>query len=1429
MDKLKKYIFEQLSANRLTSAEAGDLLKELNQMHAERKEAEPGERDIAIIGLAAEIGQAENVDQFWQMLRTGQDGIRPLPAARLANVEEYLKVMGLTWADVLQREGAYLNTIDQFDPEFFKISLGEAALMDPNQRRFLEIAYKAIEDAGYGGDKLAGTNTGLFLGYAHDFGDNYKRLIKDYAPGLLPMATLGNINSVIAGRISYLLDLHGMSLLVDTACSSALVAVHLACQSIRNGDCAMALAGGVKMWLIPAEPKEGGEFGGDSGPGIGIEAQDGRCRTFDQHATGAGFGEGTVALLLKPLKKALADRDAIYAVIKGTASNQDGKSIGISAPNVQAQEDVIKQAWKDAKIPPETITYIEAHGTGTRLGDPIEIFGMQNAFANFTKKKHFCGVGSVKTNVGHLDNAAGIAGLLKVILALKYRELPPSLHFEEPNSQINFADSPVYVNDRLTPWTVESGPRRAGVSSFGLSGTNCHVVLEEAQEESGQVTGGAISTQSGRVATTGKLAGTNQAIGSQPAAANQAIGSQPAAINQAIGSQLATTNPATVGISALAPCLFVLSARSENSLQKLLESYCAYLRQNPEVNLADLCYTASTGRGHYNLRVAVIARNVGELHARLQELVQAKSFAHGGASAGVDAGELRRSTASQATGPAKFEAGATTNALVNLRELAQQYLAGEEIDWNKHYRGQVLRRLHLPTYEFDHKKCWVKPTRYATPAKSEAALKPETTGHYFECRWEIEPLKIGQVLPTPTLLLGQPGSLLAELTKRLRAEGHQVITATAGNAYRQIAEDQYEIGGTAEDYLRLFKEPALQKVKRVLHLLTYGRGTETATPEALKAAQSAGLFSLSYLTQALQVNKLPEVEVVLISDYANAVTGREMRLHPENASFFGLGKVVRQEYANIHCRCIDLEDCLGGVTSLQDTNGAAYTTGLHNLADGDLTVVSDNAAPAAKAALQQILDTLLAELKTSTPAYIVAYREGQRYIEQFTQARPFSKPAAPLTLREEGVYLITGGTGGIGLAIASYLAHQGKIRLALLGRTVLPARDTWAEVITSTHDQRLAKKLKALQKLEAACTSVDYYSVNLANYAQMHEVIADLHQRYGQINGIIHAAGVPGNGILLKKELQAFSEVIAPKIEGTWNLDHLTRGDQLDFFVLFSSVSGIFGGPGQSDYTAANSYLDGYAAYLRKAGIRATAINWTAWAETGMAYDHGVKMDHLIFQPLPTVAAIEKFAEVLAADRTNILVGAINYPRFSELVPQLPIRLSRELAMALTTQDLASREASAAAQSDVRVKENVGDVEKRVAAIWASILGLTEVSVDTNFFDLGGDSIIALTLINELKKEFPNTIEVTDLFSRPTIRGTAELIQAQLMAAANPVTGTTGDELVVPEALGQIAATQAEKVADDDEQLLAILDQLEKGGLSFEEGLEMINDLEEEK
>ncbi|NLW46255.1 MAG: polyketide synthase, partial [Firmicutes bacterium] len=330
------------------------LAQEVNQMNITDVEVERI-HDIAIIGISIKLPFAEDPNQFWENLKNGKDCIGELPMERKNRADYYLKYTRKTNAAIKYKKGSYIDGIDEFDYGYFNISPREASLMDPNQRMFLEIALSAVEDAGYGGEKLKGSKTGVYFGFVSDLA--YQRYIADIEPTSLGMSIPGNMASLIPGRVSYTLDLKGPCMLLDTACSSSLVAIHTACHAIQKGDCDLAIVGGSKISLLPVEDDNM----------LGIESKSYICRAFDEEADGTCMGEGVMALVLKPLSAAIKGRDHIYAIIKGTAVNQDGTSMGITAPNALAQAEVIEAAWQDAGIDPETITYIEAHGTGTKL------------------------------------------------------------------------------------------------------------------------------------------------------------------------------------------------------------------------------------------------------------------------------------------------------------------------------------------------------------------------------------------------------------------------------------------------------------------------------------------------------------------------------------------------------------------------------------------------------------------------------------------------------------------------------------------------------------------------------------------------------------------------------------------------------------------------------------------------------------------------------------------------------------------------------------------------------------------------------------------------------------------------------------------------------------------------------------------------------
>jgi acyl transferase domain-containing protein len=427
-----------------------------------------GPADIAVVGMAGRFPGAEDVDELWADLAAGVSAIREIPESRWSSTRFFDPDPACLTATYCNR-GGFLDDVDRFDAPFFNISGKEAEQTDPQQRLFLEEAWRALEDAGYTGEALNGSSCGVFVGAG---ASEYLTRMNQAAAVKQAQAFWGNEASILAARISYFLNLKGPSIAVNTACSSSLVALHLACQSLLAGETEMALAGGAFITLAP-------DYLIVASNG-NMLSPEGRCKTFDASADGFGPGEGVGVLVLKPLDRALRDGDQIHGVIKATAINQDGRTNGITAPSGLAQTDVELAAYRRAGIDPATIGYVEAHGTGTPLGDPIEIEALTNAFRAYTDRTGFCQIGSIKTNIGHTAAAAGVAGVIKVLLSFRHGKIPPSLNFTQPNPLIDFEHSPFTVNTRLRDWTPDgTNPRRAAVSSFGFSGTNAHVVLEE--------------------------------------------------------------------------------------------------------------------------------------------------------------------------------------------------------------------------------------------------------------------------------------------------------------------------------------------------------------------------------------------------------------------------------------------------------------------------------------------------------------------------------------------------------------------------------------------------------------------------------------------------------------------------------------------------------------------------------------------------------------------------------------------------------------------------------------------------------------------------------------------------------------------------------------------------------------------------------------
>jgi len=1613
MKSTKEIIYELVASNKLDPKDATRIFLRLQN----NDKNDPTQDEIAVIGMAGRFPQANNINEYWDNLTKGVNCIGNFPEQRRKDVDKLFSDSGT----VNYSKGGYMDEVDKFDASFFHLSPKEAKWIDPIQRMFLEVAWESIEDAGYCSTSIYGTKTGVYVGNDHAEGQKYRGFIQESDP----MVMTGTYSGILSSRISYFLNLQGPSIVVDTACSSALVALHLACQALKHGECDMAIAGGVSLKLIPVA---------DNSLKV-VESDNSMVKPFDKNANGTVWGEGVGCLLLKTLKKAIADRDIIHAVIKGSAINNDGASNGITAPSAEAQERVIVAAWENARVNPETVSYIEAHGTGTVLGDPIEIKGLTKAFRRYTQKKQFCGIGSVKSNIGHLVAASGMASMIKVILAMKNKVIPASINFNQPNSFIDFNSSPVYVVDKLKEWELKGHQRRAGVSSFGFSGTNVHIVLEEYTNTS------AINVN-------------------KPENKNKEI--------------------------------FLISAKNTQTLKILISKYKEIIDNNSQDELSDICYSVNICRDHYNCRLAVIARSKEDLTEKLAKTsavelgqLMEKDMYYGEykivgenvkekSTSEITEGDKKQLSAEASLKIEQFLTSAQDIDIV-IREICQLYIKGAHIDWKNFYKGKNRRKVNLPPYPLERvrywaesgnikkvildeklsnshpllgkclvdsiheeiysqefsvekhwvlrehkvggksivpgtvyiemvreacKKCcenspieikdmtllapllvneqevrevhtiiskkndcmeftiasrlksddknrdvgWIKHTEgkvcktdiLVTPyiindvvqkcgqENKDITFKDKLGVFEFGSRWnnvkgmyttdntslvELElqekfldelnqyklhpsmldkalnammqdvtegvylpfhyrSLKVYKAMPTKFYsyirkkigktnaetisfdisLLDDTGGIFVDIEdytikrvhekdlknrelagkkdmffetvwipmgleykntdayhrsilvvydesaygnkiiEQLKVSNKEVIEVCLGEKYEKVNDNKYEIKNSQDNFNHL-----LEKIKnKDIHKIVY-----ISTPEKTSEVNgiygypmNCGIHCLLYLTKAIFTSKInKKFDVVFISNNVNAVTGEEENINPIDAALFGFGKVVGQEFNNLRCRCIDTDD---------------------------------------ETPIENIINEIEAEYQT----YLVAYRKGNRYVEEFLRLDIKASNLHKVQNSGEGVYIITGGTGGIGLEITKYLASKSKVSLALINRSSMPERREWEKIILEGQNKRLCEKLKKLIEIEKTGSDAICYSADISNIDEIRNILDQIRCKFGRIKGIFHCAGLAGDGLILNEDEESINRVLAPKIQGTWILHKLTEKENLDFFVVFSSIASLIGGVGEGDYTAANSYLDSFAAYRNRLGKRTIAINWSAWEEAGMAVDYGTAHKGTIFKSLTKVDALECLELILNSNRTNVIVGEINYEILNNIGNGELLRISDKIKSRATSKANTLNRNPGKKEShnsfDViisgRQNNNYSLYEKQLAKIWGEIFELETIDIYQKFHEIGGDSILATQLVQKINDEYPEVIKISDVFLYPSISEMADYIKEEINIKNDIQISKNEDESSIEK---NDCALEEEKTASDDTSSIAAKQVIiaNTSGRIVLDGIEPFNDI----
>nr|QUJ23689.1 PKS [Streptomyces sp.] len=1197
--------------------------------------------DIAIIGLAGRYPKARTVDEFWANLAAGRDCVTEIPADRWdhrAYFDPDPDAPGKTYS----RWGGFLEGVDEFDPLFFNISPAEAELMDPQERLFLQCVHETVEDAGYTPDRLKAPvdsgrapAIGVYVGVMYAEYQLYGA--QEQVLGN-PVTVSGNI-SAVANRVSYCFDFHGPSLSVDTMCSSSLTAIHLACQSIRSGSCDMAIAGGVNVSVHPNKYLLLGRSR--------FVSSTGRCESFGEGGDGYVPGEGVGAVLLKPLERAVRDGDHIHGVIRGAAVNHGGRTNGYSVPSPATQARVITDAWRQAGIDPNAVGYIEAHGTGTALGDPIEVAGLTRAFREHARDDRHCAIGSVKSNIGHAESAAGISGLTKVLLQMRHGKIAPSLHSTRLNPNIDFGGTPFTVQQTLADWTrpvVTLGgeerelPRTAGISSFGAGGTNAHLVLEEYRPDPDDLP--------------------------------------------------------DLAVASHGPVPVVLSARTTERLRRKAAQLADWIeRKNLSTgDLPALAHTLQVGREAMRERLGTVVTAMPDLVARLRE------FADGGEDAeGLVRGRARAS----AEGTAVPEALARRD----LAGLLALWAEGATVDWHSLHGSRCPARVALPSYPFARNRYWIDTTRSAAARAGHGTDAPPTlavTGDdrnpaplLFTESWEPEALPAVRLADAPrTLVCLCPDP--ADRTELARtAHGLDpaatLLFVTRGRGFARTSDHSYEADHrNPDDLVRVLEDIRSRHgaVDAVLNLWSLD-----------DAAEPGSYTATVHLLQAIAASGLPVGRVLQAGEFRDGVE----RAYAE--SWLGFERSLDRVLPGVRFAAI-----------LEETQDLPGTTprGVW-------------------------FERLWNECSARTSGSAL-FRAGARHVNRVL---PSPAHSGRHLLRPRGTYLITGGTGGLGLLLAEHLARNWSARLVLTGRSPLDSR-----------------KRRDIARIESVGGEVLYRQADVADPHAMREAVAAARERFGPLHGVVHAAGVAERGSLLSADVRSFQDVLSPKVDGTRVLDDVLAAEPLDFLCHFSSASAVLGDFGGCAYSVANRFQT-FHAHHRDERVRqgaasgaTVAINWPLWSGGGMGFDDTAGIDLYLsssgLRLLEEAEGLTLFERLLGQGGTQQIVMAGDPARVRRMLdagpaPAAPRHEVRPAAPVSRSADISNTEGSDDMDAEALVLSAL-----RTAIVDVLRVPREQIHADENLSELGFDSVSLVKLARALGDSLAIEVLPSVFFSHPT-------------------------------------------------------------------------------
>jgi acyl transferase domain-containing protein/acyl-CoA synthetase (AMP-forming)/AMP-acid ligase II/pimeloyl-ACP methyl ester carboxylesterase/acyl carrier protein len=1449
---------------------------------------------IAIVGMGCRFPKANNLQEFWDLLVNGKDGI-----TQVSN----------RWQG--SHFGGFLAEVDKFEPQFFGISPRETERLDPQQRLLLEVSWEALENAGIPADRLAGSKTGVFVGISSS---DYSQLQLHYGVAVDAYAGTGNAHSIAANRLSYFFDLRGASLSVDTACSSSLVAVHLACRSLQQGECDRALVGGVNLMLSPELTETFTQ--------AGMMAADGKCKTFDALADGYVRGEGCGVIVLRRLNEAIRDGDNILAVIEGSAIDQDGRSNGLTAPNGLAQQEVICQALANAGLKAADLSYIEAHGTGTALGDPIEINSLKSILNGDGLP---CYVGSVKTNIGHLEAAAGIAGLIKTVLCLQHGKIVPHRNFTSLNPHISLDDSRLEIATGLQDWEGIGERRLAAVSSFGFGGTNANVIL-------------------GNFYLTQRHRDTEE--------------------NQEERSKFQQKQ------------ILVLSAKSEKALDDLVAGYVGFLEGNPDVALADICFSANTGRVCFSRRLTAIADSVEELRGKLVAVSKGEKVL------GVNRSEVQkgksRKVAFLFTGQGSQYEG-MGESLYHTQPIFKQALdcCGEVL---ASYLDIPLLEILYPQSQDGGLGRKIDETIYTQPALF--ALEYALSQLWLS--WGIQPNfvvghSVGEyVAATLAGVFGLEDGLAliatrGKLMQALSQSGEMVavfaeegivkdtiqnaidkisIAAVNGREHIVLSGDKAAIGeviaafdskGIKTKQLNVshaFHSPLMQPIIaefiEVAEKVSYSLpqieiisnvtgekiNEEIATPEywanhILKPVQFAksievlqqedcdvfleigakpillgmgrqclpkndGLWLPSLrprqedwqqLLQSLSALALAGVNIDWRGFYGNTSYQRltiptypfqrQRYWLPDNRqnkqyldaipvfenkdrSYPSLPELYQVEW------CIDRETAhLNNITNghyliFDRLNGVGESLAQHLVKQGNtyqfiypednyIEVIKDNPhttgiiylwssenpvmdgldiqqlQAAQKLSCGSVLDILqtiftrnistrlwivtrgtqrvnlekdssvnithgslwglgkvisiehpeywggiidlpcqqqpdeaellLVTIANSTKEKQQAIRDKDVYLPRLVKGKGQSLQRL-LQTEVEKTYLITGGLGALGLQLAQHLVDKGAKNIVLVSRS-LPKEKAQIEI----------------NNLQQRGINILTLQVDIAKEEEVNQMLARIDATMPPLKGIFHAAGTLDDGILQKQDWQRFKKVLEPKISGAWHLHNLTKARELDYFILFSSIASLIGSAGQSNYAAANSFLDALSIYRQSLKLPSLTINWGAWANVGMAAEKGFKLQGMdLIEP---EAGWKIFDRLLNSSLSQVGVFTADWQVLSQQVAYFrESSYFQELVGNVENKHTETANIFTQLKQASATNERESLLQTHLCNSLAQILQieLQDIAPTDSLLDLGMDSLMVMEAVNKLKEDLQLMLYPREIYERPKIEVLAKYL-----------------------------------------------------------------------